>query len=346
MKTGSERTEHDPAPPPVRGPAPGATPRRGGGYARQAVRARTRPPHRHLDARAPRQAHCARGLRLATTCPRSPTRPRRSQGRGARVGAAAFSLIMPVTSGSSLVLVDPAVLLPPDDQGVPERRRRLHRHEGQLRTPARAGRRRRAAHRLRPHGRPSRSRPASRRSLGRPGALPVSRVALGRVHLAHRVGQPARRRESGRIFAAPTYFFIFMMFLLLGDRALPGVHGQPCTRCPSRRTSAAGHRRARRSSSSCTRSRQAAPAMTGVEAISNGVPAFKPAEWKNARTTLMWMGSLLGRDVPRALVPRAEAAGRARRGTQDRHLARSGVRCSAGRVRPRRCSCCSRSRRR
>ena len=34
--------------------------------------------------------------------------------------------------------------------------------------------------------------------------------------------------------------------------------------------------------------------MTGVEAISNGVPAFKPPEWVHARTTLMWMGSLLG----------------------------------------------------
>ncbi len=31
-------------------------------------------------------------------------------------------------------------------------------------------------------------------------------------------------------------------------------------------------------------------AVTGVEAISNGVPAFKPPEWKNAITTLMWMG--------------------------------------------------------
>jgi uncharacterized membrane protein len=35
-------------------------------------------------------------------------------------------------------------------------------------------------------------------------------------------------------------------------------------------------------------------AVTGVEAISNGVPAFKPPEWKNAITTLMWMGILLG----------------------------------------------------
>ena len=35
-------------------------------------------------------------------------------------------------------------------------------------------------------------------------------------------------------------------------------------------------------------------AVTGVEAISNGVPAFQPPEWKNARTTLVWMGSILG----------------------------------------------------
>jgi hypothetical protein len=35
-------------------------------------------------------------------------------------------------------------------------------------------------------------------------------------------------------------------------------------------------------------------AVTGVEAISNGVPAFRPPEWKNARETLVVMGSLLG----------------------------------------------------
>jgi len=35
-------------------------------------------------------------------------------------------------------------------------------------------------------------------------------------------------------------------------------------------------------------------AMTGVEAISNGVPAFKPPEWRNARSTLMVMGACLG----------------------------------------------------
>jgi hypothetical protein len=35
-------------------------------------------------------------------------------------------------------------------------------------------------------------------------------------------------------------------------------------------------------------------AVTGVEAISNGVPAFKEPAWKNARSTLVIMGSTLG----------------------------------------------------
>ncbi|MGW1286374.1 APC family permease [Streptomyces sp. NPDC001118] len=34
-------------------------------------------------------------------------------------------------------------------------------------------------------------------------------------------------------------------------------------------------------------------AMTGIEAISNAVPAFRPKEWRNARTTLTWMVTLL-----------------------------------------------------
>jgi amino acid transporter len=34
-------------------------------------------------------------------------------------------------------------------------------------------------------------------------------------------------------------------------------------------------------------------ALTGVEAISNGVPAFKPPESPNARTTLTWMVGIL-----------------------------------------------------
>jgi hypothetical protein len=36
-----------------------------------------------------------------------------------------------------------------------------------------------------------------------------------------------------------------------------------------------------------------ATAMTGIEAISDGIPAFRPPEWRNARTTLTIMVSLL-----------------------------------------------------
>src|SRR5205823_5856557 len=34
-------------------------------------------------------------------------------------------------------------------------------------------------------------------------------------------------------------------------------------------------------------------ALTGVEAISNGIPAFKPPESRNAATTLSWMVAIL-----------------------------------------------------
>jgi hypothetical protein len=37
---------------------------------------------------------------------------------------------------------------------------------------------------------------------------------------------------------------------------------------------------------SCCAFASGSTAMTGIEAISNAVPAFKPVEWRNARTTL------------------------------------------------------------
>jgi hypothetical protein len=39
---------------------------------------------------------------------------------------------------------------------------------------------------------------------------------------------------------------------------------------------------------------QGAVALTGVEAISDGVPAFKRPEWRNARTTLTWAAIIFG----------------------------------------------------
>ncbi|MGH2595692.1 MAG: APC family permease [Actinomycetota bacterium] len=99
-------------------------------------------------------------------------------------------------------------------------------------------------------------------------------------------------RESGRMFAVPTYFFIFMMFLMLGvglfREFTSGLHPLPIPAHVARLTGAVTFFLILKAFAS------GGAAVTGVEAVSNGVPAFKPVEWKNARTTLMWMGSLLG----------------------------------------------------
>ena len=99
-------------------------------------------------------------------------------------------------------------------------------------------------------------------------------------------------RESGRIFAVPTYFFIGMMFLLLGTgiaKALAGdLHPMPIPADVAETTGAISVFLLLHAFAS------GGAAVTGVEAISNGIPAFKPPEWRHARTTLMWMGCLLG----------------------------------------------------
>ncbi|HET8526704.1 MAG TPA: APC family permease, partial [Actinomycetota bacterium] len=99
-------------------------------------------------------------------------------------------------------------------------------------------------------------------------------------------------RESGRMFAVPTYFFIAMMFLLLGvglAKSLAGdLHPLPVPADVAETTGAISLFLILHAFAS------GGAAVTGVEAISNGVPAFKPPEWRHARTTLMWMGSLLG----------------------------------------------------
>jgi amino acid transporter len=102
-------------------------------------------------------------------------------------------------------------------------------------------------------------------------------------------------RESGRIFAAPTYFFLLMMAVLLGVsffRFFTGTLPESPSQFPVPPTESISGLalvflvlRAFASGGA---------AVTGVEAISNGVPAFKPPEWRNAIATLMWMGALLG----------------------------------------------------
>jgi amino acid transporter len=97
-------------------------------------------------------------------------------------------------------------------------------------------------------------------------------------------------KESGKIFAAPTYFFLFSIaaMIVVGViRALQGDLHQVTNETIPTVTKQAGLFLILHAFAS------GGAAMTGVEAISNGVPAFRPPEWKNARSTLMVMGSCL-----------------------------------------------------
>jgi amino acid transporter len=100
-------------------------------------------------------------------------------------------------------------------------------------------------------------------------------------------------RESGSIFSIPTYLFLIGLFAMLAvgliRNAAEGfaVHDPPTDVDVGRTTGAVGLLLILRAfSSGCA-------ALTGVEAISDGVPAFQPPEWTNARTTLTWMISIL-----------------------------------------------------
>jgi len=102
-------------------------------------------------------------------------------------------------------------------------------------------------------------------------------------------------RESGSIFMLPTYLFIVGIYAMIVMGAYQffsaGAHVVPFH--PQYAHAAAIHATEglgiflilRAFASGCT-------ALTGVEAISDGVPAFQPTEWKNARTTLTTMAIL------------------------------------------------------
>jgi amino acid transporter len=107
-------------------------------------------------------------------------------------------------------------------------------------------------------------------------------------------------RESGKIFAIPTFFFIVIMGVLLlvgfykmgfGHLAHQTIHKKGMLKLGSIGNGfayGAGLYVILHAFAS------GGAAVTGVEAISNGVTAFKKPEWKNARVTLIIMGATLG----------------------------------------------------
>jgi len=100
-------------------------------------------------------------------------------------------------------------------------------------------------------------------------------------------------REAGLIFASPTYIFVGLALLMIVMGVIRAASGQgPASPLPTDvvpfgteplgiflllRAFAGG-----------------SVALTGVEAIANGVPAFKPPEAKNAANTMITMALLLG----------------------------------------------------
>jgi len=120
------------------------------------------------------------------------------------------------------------------------------------------------------------------------------RVEIGIASIAIiTIGNLRGLRESGNIFATPTYLFIGLALLMLGLGLARAMNGQlPSPAVPPQvpvpgaealtiflllRAFAGG-----------------SVALTGVEAIANGVPAFKPPESRNAANTMTIMAILLG----------------------------------------------------
>ncbi len=118
-------------------------------------------------------------------------------------------------------------------------------------------------------------------------------------------------RETGRIFAIPTYWFILCLAILMGGGFIHlAIQGAPPAPDP---TTIPVHEPLtvflilRAFSGGCA-------ALTGTEAVANGVQYFKPPESRNAGITLIWMASILATSTVGVtflahsfhIVPRAE----------------------------------------
>ena len=105
-------------------------------------------------------------------------------------------------------------------------------------------------------------------------------------------------KESGAAFAGPTYFYIIMLIILIvtGLYRIFVQHIGPIPESMlSREAVEISKGTASLSLFMLLRAfSSGAVALSGVEAVSNGVPAFEKPEAKNASTTLLWMGGILG----------------------------------------------------
>lgn len=119
-----------------------------------------------------------------------------------------------------------------------------------------------------------------------PHRVIVSLVILAVIMLLNLRGL----RETGTLMALPVYLFLFAYLPMLGYgllRALIDGPGSVAAVAPPASQTLTAFLVLRAFSAGCT-------ALTGIEAISNGVPAFRPPEARNAGRTLMVMALLMG----------------------------------------------------
>jgi len=97
-------------------------------------------------------------------------------------------------------------------------------------------------------------------------------------------------RESGKLFAAPTYLFVASLFVLVVYGSVGAIFDlvgeAPYPSHPPGLEGVGLFLILRAFAAGCS-------ALTGVEAVSDGVPAFKPPEAHNARVVLTWLGLIL-----------------------------------------------------
>lgn len=116
-------------------------------------------------------------------------------------------------------------------------------------------------------------------------SIAIAMIFIGFVALANLRGV----RESGVLFAIPTYGFIISIFILIITGFVQCVGGCPQAASAGRElhgVGALGFLLILKAFSAGT------TALTGVEAISNGVPAFRYPQSRNAATTLTIMGTI------------------------------------------------------
>lgn len=119
-----------------------------------------------------------------------------------------------------------------------------------------------------------------------PYMIPIACGAIALLAIANLRGA----KESGLLFAIPTYSFIAVILLLVAVGLAKGLGNPPIPPDPSSFPdplhAITMFLMLRAFAASCT-------ALTGIEAISDGVQAFKPPEARNASLTLVWMISIL-----------------------------------------------------